>query len=106
YFTSGTQEGRPIDRVMSAMSEAFGIRGRAQTQGGIQQPVVEQKSYFLRDVFANVVFPDQDVAARSAEEIRRERNRRYAIAGGAFAFAVLISVIPAYAYIRNQEMVK
>ena len=25
YFTSGTQEGRPIDRVMNSMAKAFGV---------------------------------------------------------------------------------
>ena len=104
YFTSGTQEGRPIDRVMASMAEAFGIRGRAST-GALNQ-VTEPKSYFLRDVFANVVFPDQDVAARSKEEIRRERNRRYYIAAGAFGFAVLLSVLPAYSYMQNVDLVR
>lgn len=103
YFTSGTQEGRPIDRVMSAMAEAFGIRGRVAQPA---QPAVEAKSYFLRDVFSNVVFPDQDVAARSAEEIRRERNRRYAIAAGAFGFAALLSALPSYSYFRNRELLR
>ena len=28
YFTSGTQEGRTIDRVMGAMAQAFGVRPR------------------------------------------------------------------------------
>ena len=28
YFTSGTQEGRPVDRVMANMAEAFGVRPR------------------------------------------------------------------------------
>jgi len=30
YFTSGTQEGRPIDRIMNSMAEAFGIQPRMQ----------------------------------------------------------------------------
>ena len=29
YFTSGTQEGRPIDRIMQNMAAAFGVSGRA-----------------------------------------------------------------------------
>ena len=56
YFTSGTQEGRPIDRVMNAMAEAFGIRPRAAAG---RKPSSRRKSYFLRDVFAKVIFPDQ-----------------------------------------------
>ncbi len=33
---------------------------------------LESKSFFLHDVFMNVVFPDADIAARSASEIRRQ----------------------------------
>ena len=47
YFSSGTQEGRPIDRVMHKMAEAFGIRSEVN----LGEPVAEAKSYFLRDVF-------------------------------------------------------
>lgn len=103
YFTSGTQEGRPIDRVMASMAEAFGIARRAVTQANT---VIESKSYFLRDVFSKVVFPDQDVAARSAEEIRREKLRRIYVAAGAFGMAALISFLPAYAFSRNRDLLR
>ena len=53
YFTSGTQEGRPIDRVMRAMASAFGIQGVVpEAEAAVQDP----KSYFLRDVFGKVIF--------------------------------------------------
>src|SRR5690606_37346456 len=72
YFTSGTQEGRPIDRVMSRMAEAFG-----QPQVQLPAPQVEAKSYFLRDMFARVVFKDAAVAMRSPEEVKRQRRSTY-----------------------------
>src|SRR5450432_353406 len=59
YFTSGTQEGRPIDRVMASMAEAFGVRPQA-----IAAPTTKPKSYFVRDLFQQVVFPDADLAVR------------------------------------------
>jgi hypothetical protein len=52
YFTSGTQEGRPIDRIMKSMAEAFGVSARAAAVA-----VSKPKSYFLRDLFTEVVFP-------------------------------------------------
>ena len=79
YFTSGTQEGRPLDRVLGRMGQAMGIRPPEQ---GAQQ-VVESKSYFLYDVFMKVAFPDGDIAARSAsrsaaryDHARRDQRRR------------------------------
>ncbi len=68
YFTSGTQEGRTIDRVMGAMSSAFGVKPRDADE----QPVLEAKSYFLRDVFKQVIFPDQKLAVRSAGAVRKQ----------------------------------
>jgi type VI secretion system protein ImpL len=99
YFTSGTQEGRPIDRVMHRMAEAFGMRGQLPTAA----PAVEQKSYFLHDVFTEVVFRDADLAVRSDAELRRQRLLRYAVAGGIFAVAALLSTFPTYSYLRNRD---
>src|SRR6185369_13732893 len=40
YFTSGTQEGRPIDRVLGSMAQAFGLQPQ---QLPMQPPSMEQK---------------------------------------------------------------
>jgi type VI secretion system protein ImpL len=100
YFTSGTQEGRTIDRVMASMAEAFGVR----PQVSAPEPVVEAKSYFLRDVFAKVLFPDQDVAVRSAKAVKSERLRTAVIAGaGALAFLVAM-FFPVRSFLLNREL--
>lgn len=98
YFSSGTQEGRPIDRVMHKMAEAFGIHSEVN----LGEPVTEAKSYFLRDVFLNVVFPDRDIAARSEGEQQRQRRNQFVAAGAIFATALLISVLPALAWANNR----
>src|SRR5690606_39025510 len=100
YFTSGTQEGHPIDRVMHRMAEAFGIRG----QGPLSAQTVEQKSYFLHDVFTEVVFRDAGLAVRSEAERRRQALLRYGAAFAIFATALLVSVFPTYAYLENQRL--
>jgi type VI secretion system protein ImpL len=101
YFTSGTQEGRPIDRVMQKMAEAFGVRPR------IAQALVpgEARSYFLRDVFARVIFPDRDVASASGALSRRDLAIRSATVGGVFLLALLLSLVPAGAYLKNRRLV-
>ena len=100
YFTSGTQEGRPIDRVMQKMAEAFGVRPRiaqAATPG-------EARSYFLRDVFARVVFPDR-TAATVGSMSRREVAIRWATIGGVLLGALLLSLFPLGAYVKNRRLV-
>ncbi|MBN1208011.1 MAG: type VI secretion system membrane subunit TssM [Myxococcaceae bacterium] len=103
YFTSGTQEGSPIDRVMNAMADAFGIRSALPTSSS---SAVESRSYFLRDVFANVIFPDQDLAVQSTSEDRRQRQLQYAYAGGALLVAVLILLFPTIAFFQNRELIQ
>jgi type VI secretion system protein ImpL len=101
YFTSGTQEGRTIDRVMASMAEAFGVR----PQVAAPEPVTEAKSYFLRDVFQKVLFPDQDVAVRSADALRRERIRDRALVGAACAVALVLFLLPLRSFLENRALV-
>ncbi len=102
YFTSGTQEGRPIDQLAEKLRASFGLAPAAAPAAAAP---TEQKSYFLRDVFARVVFPDQHIAALSPDEISRQKKQKYYIAAGAFGIAALLSIIPANAYLENKELV-
>jgi type VI secretion system protein ImpL len=92
YFTSGTQEGRPIDSVINAMLRGFGI---AATTSGMSVEATQTKSYFIEDVFSKVVFPDRALAGPSAAGERRRRAGRVkaftagAVALGVFALALL-----------------
>jgi type VI secretion system protein ImpL len=58
YFTSGTQEGNPIDRVLATMARAFRLeRNAAATMGGTG------KSYFITRLLRDVAFAEQGLAA-------------------------------------------
>jgi len=110
YFTSGTQEGRPMDRVLERMSAAMGIRAHSspqqQQQQQQQQPIIESKSYFLHDVFMTVIFPDGDIAVRSASEERRRALMKVAIAGATFALAAILAFPAVSSYLNNQTFLK
>jgi type VI secretion system protein ImpL len=102
YFTSGTQEGRVIDRVMASMAEAFGVTPSLPEE----EPVVEAKSYFLRDIFAQVLFPDQGLAFRSGKALKRDAVRRWAFVGAAGLVAALFLVFPLRSFLANRELVQ
>lgn len=86
YFTSGTQEGAPIDRVISAVAEELGI---APEPVGAQPFDLETKSYFLKDLFTDVVIPDQHVVRRTGKE--RAVPVAAIVAGVAlFLFAIML----------------
>jgi|CZKU01.1.fsa_nt_gi type VI secretion system protein ImpL len=100
YFSSGTQEGRPIDRVIDGMRRAFNL-GPAGGGGGVQVPQTEAKSYFVTDVFQKVVFPDQAVASRTRQELRRQSLRRAAIGLTAGLLAAMVIVPCVYTFTQN-----
>ena len=57
YFTSGTQEGSPIDRVLGAMERAFRLERKAA-----EAPAGTGKSFFVTRVLREVIFPEADLA--------------------------------------------
>jgi type VI secretion system protein ImpL len=102
YFSSGTQEGRPMDRVLGAMARNFGLRPAQYEEAAAP---TEAKSYFLKDVFTTIIFPDADVAARSEAELRRKRMRQIIVAAAAAAVAVLFIVPAIISYFNNRDLV-
>ena len=54
YFTSGTQEGRPLDQVINAMLAGFGI---GEKEEGMYVEPTQTKSYFIENVFSKIIFP-------------------------------------------------
>jgi len=98
FFSSGTQEGRPVDRIMDKMASAFGIRPRNAVA-----PATKPKSYFVRDVFMKVIFPDKDVAVRSKRLLRRDQTIRWAIAGGALVISATLLILPVSSYLANRD---
>ena len=56
YFTSGTQDGTPIDRLMSSVSSNFGFNPAMHNA-----PSLQGKSYFLGNMFKHVIFPESEL---------------------------------------------
>ncbi len=83
YFTSGTQEGTPIDRLMMGMARTFGIGRQAIGSGR-----GTGRSYFLTQLFRDVMFPEAGLVSADDQVERRYRWTRRA----AFAAALLIAV--------------
>ncbi|RHZ95416.1 type VI secretion system membrane subunit TssM [Cereibacter sphaeroides] len=85
YFTSATQEGSPIDRMLGDLAGAFGLSPPAPPRRARS----ETRSYFLHDLLAKVIFPEAGLGRldRAAEE-RRRWLWRGSVAGAALATAV------------------
>jgi type VI secretion system protein ImpL len=106
YFTSGTQEGRPIDRVIGGMMAAFNMA--APMLPGMPQMAQSQtdsKSYFVTDLFKRVVFPDQHVAARTPAEAKRLLVNRMFFSIAALLIAIGVVMPSLYTFGRNMVLV-
>lgn len=97
YFTSGTQEGSPIDRVMGALAATFGVDRQA-----IASNAASGRSYFLTRLLRDVVFREAGLAG---SDLRFERHRRWLQRGGWAAAAVVLLLAGAAlttSYVRNK----
>ena len=68
YFTSGTQEGTPFDRVLGAMQRTFRVPSKV---AGAESSAGTGKSFFLQDLLQKVVFPEHFIAGRNLAAERR-----------------------------------
>ncbi len=77
YFTSGTQEGTPIDRLMSVLAKTFRIDAQAlppQTAAG--------KSFFIADVLRKIAFAEAGLAGTNRRfELQRAWLQKGAYVG-------------------------
>jgi type VI secretion system protein ImpL len=75
YFTSGTQSGRPLDRMMSSMAAALGLRREvllADSSSG--------RAYFVKRLLHDVIFAEAGIAGSNLRVERwRARFQRVAI---------------------------
>ena len=86
YFTSGTQEGTPIDRVLGSLARSMGL-------GNAMSAVYSghSKSYFLENLLTKVVFGEAGWVSTNASAVRRKLLLRATAYGliGLVTFATL-----------------
>ena len=108
YFTSGTQEGAPIDRVVRQMAARFDLpEAYPEAPSGLLEP----KSYFLKDLFTEVVIPDQHLVRPTGKAARKRSLASVGAAAAAvigfalFGLAVTQAAVRSRAEIRQAEQV-
>jgi type VI secretion system protein ImpL len=70
YFTSGTQEGVPIDRVIQTIAKQAGLPPERVQQF---DPEMETKAYFIKSLFTDVVIPDKNLGEPTSRMARQQR---------------------------------
>jgi len=100
YLTSGTQEGAPIDRVIQSIADQFDFN--AQVDAG-SEPEMETKSYFIKDLFTDVIIPDQYMVEQTSSSARRGQFVRAGIAVAALVVLGLFTLGLVQASWRSQS---
>lgn len=83
YFTSGTQEGTPIDRLLGALGRRFAVAPDAVTSSG------RGKAYFIERLLKEVLFAESGLAGVN----RRVEVQKAAAQLGAYVAMVLVAVL-------------
>ena len=100
YFTSGTQEGTPIDRLMLGMARTFGIGRQAIGTGQ-----GAGRSYFLTRLFDQVIFRESGLVSADDRVERRYRWTRVAAIAAAIIATFGLGGLWARSYLGNQALI-
>jgi type VI secretion system protein ImpL len=101
YFSSGTQTGRAIERVLSNMVRGFDLRMSPAVQATPPQP----QSYFVTELFQRVVFPDRHLAVRSSHRLKRHARRQIVVAAVAMGVTLLVLTPALVSYANNRDLI-
>ncbi len=103
YFTSGTQEGSPIDRVMASLAASFGLGRKVLPAGGAAG---SGRSYFLTQLMREVIFKEAGLAGVSRAVARRHQLMHWGALAGAAALALLLAWGLSVSHGRNARLVE
>lgn len=97
YFTSGTQEGTPFDRLLGAMGRSFSLAPSRQmaTSG-------QGKAYFIKKLLTDIVFAEQNLVGKNSKVERRIAAMYMAGYAGLIALAAVLSAY--WLYGLNQSL--
>ncbi len=95
YFTSGTQEGTPVDRLTATMRRSFGID---QVRAASLIPE-KGRSYFLTRLLKDVIFGESMLVSRDPAMVRRNLVLRI----GAASLALIVAVVGVGALLQTRS---
>jgi type VI secretion system protein ImpL len=98
YFTSGTQEGTPIDQVLGEMGRSFGTDPLAMMSG-------RGRSYFLNELLTKVIFAEQGWVSYDRAAVRRAAVLRWGGAGAMLTAAAVLGTGWGFSYFANRDLI-
>jgi type VI secretion system protein ImpL len=100
YFTSGTQEGSPIDRVLGTLARSFNLERK------VQPPAAGAgKSYFLKRLLHDVAFGEAGLAGRNPAAERRGAMVRFTVYASFAGVTLACGLLWTASFFGNRELV-
>ena len=100
YFTSGTQHGTPIDRLIGALAKSFGAE-----QVGAHAYSGLGKSFFLTDLILKVIIGEAAWVSTDRAAVRRARIIKACLYSTVALFAVAMTGLWWVSYRYNSELI-
>ena len=100
YFTSGTQEGSPIDRVLGTLARSFNLERKVAPP-----PAGAGKSYFLKRLLHEVIFGESGLAGFNPAAERSRRLGRLAAYAVFAALAIGFGLLWTASFLGNRSLV-
>jgi type VI secretion system protein ImpL len=95
YFTSGTQEGAPLDMAIRKIAQQFNL---PPAPGEQFEEIVETKNYFIKDLLNDVVIGDQNyVVGQTAAIVKQDSLKRYIAIGASAALLLFMGLFFVFA---------
>ncbi|TPM22335.1 type VI secretion system membrane subunit TssM [Mesorhizobium sp. B2-3-6] len=98
YFSSGTQEGTPIDQVLGAIGRNFGGNSRPHLSGA-------GKSFFLHDLLTDVIFAESGWVSYDKSAARRAAVARFGGLGTIALIAAAALGTLALSFAANRSLI-
>jgi type VI secretion system protein ImpL len=101
YFTSATQEGTPIDRIMGSLAQNFGLERQNLANGA-----GSGKSFFINQLLQNVIFNEYGLAGTNLKfEKKRLWAQRLTVIG-LIGISILAGLIWLNSFFQNRSYIK
>ena len=101
YFTSGTQEGSPLDRVLGNIAQAYGLE-----RSVVAPAAASGRSYFLTQLLRGVIFAESDIGGLSAVVERRRERLAWCAHGLLALLALLLLAGWTTSFLRNRALTR
>ncbi|WP_192182787.1 type VI secretion system membrane subunit TssM [Mesorhizobium amorphae] len=98
YFSSGTQEGTPIDQLLGTIGRSFGNASQAHLSG-------TGKSFFLHDLLTGVIFAESGWVSYDRAAERRAAIARYGGFGAIALTAAAVLGTLALSFAANRSLI-